>query len=55
MGAGSDFRGQVLRPDGSESFEIEQEGPPSEAARIGAEAGRTLAARLPPGVLPRGG
>ncbi|HKN29081.1 MAG TPA: hydroxymethylbilane synthase [Roseiarcus sp.] len=48
------FRGQVLRTDGSESFEIEQEGPASEAARIGAEAGRGLAAKLPPGILPRG-
>jgi hydroxymethylbilane synthase len=47
------FRGQVLRTDGSESFEIEREGPASEAARIGAEAGRELAARLPPGILPR--
>jgi len=49
------FRGQVLRTDGSESFEIEREGPASEAARIGAEAGRALAARLPPGILPRSG
>jgi hydroxymethylbilane synthase len=49
------FRGQVLRTDGSESFEIEGEGAPSDAARIGAETGRSLAARLPPGILPRGG
>lgn len=49
------FRGQVLRTDGSESFEIEREGEPSDAARIGAEAGRALAARLPPGILARGG
>ena len=48
------FRGQALRTDGSESFEIEREGPASEAARIGAEAGRELAARLPPGILVRG-
>ena len=49
------FKGQVLRTDGSESFEIEREGPASDASRIGAEAGRELAARLPPGILPRGG
>jgi hydroxymethylbilane synthase len=49
------FRGQVLRTDGSESFDIEGEGAPAEAARIGADAGRALAARLPPGILPRGG
>jgi hydroxymethylbilane synthase len=49
------FRGQVLTVDGSESFEIEREGPAADAARIGAEAGRELAARLPPGILSRGG
>jgi hydroxymethylbilane synthase len=49
------FRGQVLRTDGSKSFDIEGEGAPAEASRIGAEAGRALAARLPPGILPRGG
>jgi hydroxymethylbilane synthase len=46
------LRGQVLREDGSESFEITREGPPDEAARLGAEAGRALLARLPEGVLP---
>ena len=45
------FRGEVLRTDGSESFDIEREGPPAEAAPIGAEAGRALKARLPAGVL----
>jgi len=49
------FRGQVLRTDGSESFEIEREGPASDAGGIGAEAGRELAARLPPGILPERG
>jgi len=49
------FRGQVLRADGSESFETEREGPVSEAARIGAEAGRALKGRLPAGVLAGGG
>ena len=48
------FKGQVLKTDGSESFEIEAEGLPAEAARIGAEAGRALAARLPAGFLPKG-
>ena len=46
------LRGQVLRDDGSESFEITREGRPSEAARLGAQAGRALLARLPAGVLP---
>ncbi len=45
------FRGQVLRTDGSESFDIEAEGPPAEAERLGREAGRELAGRLPAGVL----
>jgi hydroxymethylbilane synthase len=45
------FKGQVLRTDGSESFEIEAEGAATDAARIGKEAGRSLAARLPEGVL----
>ena len=49
------FKGQVLRTDGSESFEIAAEGAPADAARLGAEAGRELAARLPEGILPRGG
>lgn len=45
------FKGQVLRTDGSERFEIEAEGPAADAARIGAEAGRALKRRLPDGVL----
>jgi hydroxymethylbilane synthase len=48
------FRGQVLREDGSESFEARVAGPPDDAARLGAEAGRDLRGRLPPGVLARG-
>jgi hydroxymethylbilane synthase len=47
------FKGEVLRTDGSENFEIEAEGDAADAARLGAEAGRTLKARLPEGVLPR--
>jgi hydroxymethylbilane synthase len=49
------FKGQVLRTDGSERFEIEATGAAADAARIGAEAGRELAARLPEGVLARDG
>ncbi len=46
--------GQVLREDGSESFDVRIEGAPADAARLGAEAGRDLARRVPPGVLPAG-
>ena len=49
------FRGEVLRTDGSESFEIAAEGLPADAARLGRDAGRELAGRLPEGVLPKGG
>jgi len=49
------FRGEVLRPDGSERFDIAAEGAPADAERLGREAGRDLAARLPEGVLVRGG
>ena len=45
------FKGQVLRTDGSESFEIAAKGAPADAARLGAEAGRELAERLPEGIL----
>jgi hydroxymethylbilane synthase len=48
------LRGEVLREDGSERFDIRREGPAAEAARLGAEAGRALLARLPAGVLPGG-
>ena len=45
------LRGQVLREDGSESFEARIAGPAADAAGLGAEAGRDLRRRLPPGVL----
>jgi hydroxymethylbilane synthase len=45
------LRCQVLREDGSESFEARVAGAPADAARLGAEAGRELLGRLPPGVL----
>ncbi len=46
--------GQVLREDGSETFDVRLEGAPADAARLGSEAGRDLARRVPPGVLPTG-
>ena len=49
------LRGEVLRPDGSERFDVAAEGAPVDAERLGREAGRDLAARLPEGVLVRGG
>jgi len=44
-----------LRPDGSDSFEAVIEGAPVDALRIGREAGRDLARRLPANVLTRTG
>ena len=49
------LRGEVLRPDGSERFDVAAEGPPADAERLGREAGRDLRARLPDGVLARAG
>ena len=49
------LRGEVLRPDGSESFATAAEGAPADAERLGREAGRELKARLPEGVLAKGG
>lgn len=49
------LRGEVLRPDGSERFDVAAEGAPVDAERLGREAGRDLAARLPAGVLVRAG
>jgi hydroxymethylbilane synthase len=46
-----EFRGMVLRADGSESFEVRTSGDVADAQRIGADAGRDLLARLPAGVL----
>ena len=46
-----EFRGMVLRADGSESFEVRTGGAVADAQRIGADAGRDLLARLPAGVL----
>jgi hydroxymethylbilane synthase len=45
------FRGLVLRPDGSESIEVSREGSPSDAERLGAEAGHEIRSRMPAGML----
>jgi hydroxymethylbilane synthase len=45
------LKGEVLRPDGSERFDVAAEGAPADAERLGREAGRELKARLPEGVL----
>jgi len=39
------FRGMVIKPDGSECFEVSREGPRTAAAELGADAGRELKAR----------
>jgi hydroxymethylbilane synthase len=49
------LRGEVLRPDGSERFVVAAEGAVADAERLGREAGRDLKARLPEGVLAKGG
>ena len=49
------LKGEVLRPDGSERFDIAAEGAPADAERLGREAGRDLAGRLPEGVLVKSG
>lgn len=41
------FRGLVLRPDGSESIEVDRQGPLSDAATLGRDAGREIKARMP--------
>lgn len=46
------FKGQVLKEDGSQTFDIEASGEPAQARAIGSSAGRELLARIPPGVLP---
>jgi hydroxymethylbilane synthase len=46
-----DIRGMVLRPDGSQIFEIEMSGAIGDAQRLGDAAGRDLLARLPAGLL----
>jgi hydroxymethylbilane synthase len=45
------LRGTVLRPDGSEAFDVQRSGPPAEAIALGEAAGRELLARLPAGLI----
>jgi hydroxymethylbilane synthase len=45
------LRGMVLRPDGSEVFDMQRSGPAADAVAIGEAAGRGLLTRLPAGVL----
>lgn len=45
------FRGLVLRPDGSQAWEIERSGPVADAEAIGREAGDSIRSRLLPGWL----
>ncbi len=39
------FRGIIVKPDGSEAFEVEREGRREDAAKLGADAGRELRER----------
>jgi hydroxymethylbilane synthase len=45
------FHGLVISPDGREAVETAREGLPSDAAQLGADAGRELKSRAPAGVL----
>lgn len=42
-----EFRGLVLRPDGSEAIEVARRGPVSDAAALGRDAGLDLRGRMP--------
>ena len=39
------FRGMIVKPDGSEAFEVVREGRREDAAKLGADAGRELRER----------
>lgn len=45
------LRAIILRPDGSQFFEIEMEGSPSDAISLGENAARSLLKQAPPGFL----
>jgi len=47
------FRGIVAKPDGSEAHEVTREGRASDAAALGADAGRELKLRVGPDFFPR--
>lgn len=44
-----EFRGMILRPDGSETHQTSRAGPRRDAARLGADAGNELKGRAAPG------
>ena len=43
------FRGMIVKPDGSEAFEAERSGPAADAVALGADAGHELKGRAGPG------
>jgi hydroxymethylbilane synthase len=45
------FRGQILRPDGSASFETERRGSASDGVRMGIDAARELMRKAGPDFL----
>jgi hydroxymethylbilane synthase len=51
IGPDLEIRGLVLRPDGSESLDVDMRGPTSDAAALGREAGKSLRARMPAAFL----
>jgi hydroxymethylbilane synthase len=48
------FRGIIVKPDGSEAFEVSREGPHAQAAELGADAGRELKGRASDDFFVRG-
>jgi hydroxymethylbilane synthase len=51
VGGAIDFRGLVLRPDGSEALETARSGTSADAEALGRDAGQDLRARMPAGFL----
>ena len=47
------FAGMILRPDGSECYEVAEAGPAAQAQTLGEMAGRVLLARAPADILAR--
>ena len=47
------FRGIIVKPDGSEAFEVAREGRRDDAAALGADAGRELKGRAGPDFFAR--
>jgi hydroxymethylbilane synthase len=43
-----EFRGMIVKPDGSEAFETARSGPVADAERLGADAGRELKGKASP-------